>query len=464
MSQTEKIEKYLLGELSSQEVKAFEQELVNNAELRQELELQEAITKRVQRMAFLTALDSFDPKMDIDSNNQSQSSGGQGGNFLLKTIIGTIAVIILGISAYFYFTPIDKTPVITKSGEPLIDTNTVKTKSDLVNIDTSEVTITEKISHSSHDNKLEENIVINQSKNDKIVEEEKVIPFVGNIGTTQKFEINDFQKLNIITTKGGAKIFIPTSIIDQTKYSSIRLEIIEYLDFDLMLYRMLSSVNTENQPLKTDGIIQIRIVDAKNGKAIKLEHDLKVYIPKKHLKKEQCLTFMTQQQEGKVQWKEYIPEKLYSSVEKLKATSLVEAMKAMQEEEVIKTERKEVQNKYHILFSNASYVWLNAGLPISEDFEKTVNIQINSSLETNLRLMIQGTSTIVAPIKKRNKYVFENIPENATVIIYGIGQVKGKDIYKIAKITIKAGVENKELIYSQTSKENLLTFIKNIDR
>ncbi len=490
MSQTERIEKYLLGELSTQEEQAFEKELETNTELSQELELQEAITKRVQRMAFLTALDGFDPNLDFDDSiddhntNQNQSnnnvdvssgnSAGQGGtNLLMKSIIGITTTIIVGVTAYFYSQPSEN-----PKNDLQVSSDTVQEEKIVTTIEKQNTTIIKELSSEPvvHNPQV---IKVTEEKIEQIIVKEIASPFsipeewFYEYHKQQSFTIVDPKKSKVITTKGGVKLFFPAGIFKSDE--AIQVDINEYLDFYSTLYLMSPARSTKKELLQTEGIIEIAITKSIKGtrKAIReiinLNHDFKISFPKKNLYQQDCFAFTDGGSfflKNKIKWKKYTPKK--DHVDDLTPTSMAEAMSAMQREEamqvLLEQHHKSSNNKYHTLTVKVNDGWINAATPVFVTNE-TVDIEMQSSLNANLWMTIEKTSIILKPVKKKDKYIFKNVPKGVSVTVFGIAEREEKTdkVYETAKVIMKAGIENKELIYTKTSKKGVLEFIQNIE-
>lgn len=98
---TEEIEKYLEGQMSTEDMQAIEQAIANNQELKEEVELQKKLIKSLGMIAFMGAMQQAHARnisniqSPVEPTNTTQGLTGKAGFSVFKTII----VAFVGISA-----------------------------------------------------------------------------------------------------------------------------------------------------------------------------------------------------------------------------------------------------------------------------------------------------------------------------------------------------------------------------
>ncbi|MCP4521968.1 MAG: hypothetical protein GY827_09820 [Cytophagales bacterium] len=434
MTTTEKIEKYLLGELSETETQAFEQQVNQDNALKEEVELQKALTQRVQRMAFLSAIQSVQGEFSTDGQNpetpdntpnqpNTSPTTGTGSSSLLKTIGGSVIVGMIATASYFWLNQPEKQKIVPPTSPvETVDTNQIITQP-IQETPQKKKIETEKAKEEGKTNVHQIKIRKQKSEvnRDSVWVSEEVVevsntwnPFSTIQVPTERFKIQPSkEEYSVIASRDKIQVQFPPNAFDCD--GKVQIELRTYVDLVSIVKAKISTQYKKNT-FSTDGIIWIKATEVSTGKVLSLKKDAVVLFPRKTFKNTQLSSLVSANDNYK--WKKYISEEEKIDLDSREPTSVEEALLAMKGEETLNKWKKEKKD-YHICYFD-DFGWIMTGQLINS--QATVEVEIEKQGDSNLDYFIISKGTNGLSIIHNTNGKFDNVPKNKKLTLIGIGE------------------------------------------
>lgn len=276
MNNTERIELYLLGKLSQIDKKAFEEELIINPILKEELALQKEVIAYVKQKDFVNEIGKAHQK--YSDNKGFSPLWIWGGIFLLGAVL----------TSYFFLANSEKEHYVEYSKYiKQEEKNVIDSTVSLQNIESVKI---EKVINKNNKKPIVENI-----------QEDKIEFYQRKHKELENFIFKTNQAKQIIT-KSGIKLNFPANAFEGN-ISTIQLEIEEYVTKSDIILADLTTLTNDKKQLISEGMLCVKATNPSTGEEVKLKNNVKISFPKNGNKSTDFKPFIGQEnQQGEIEW------------------------------------------------------------------------------------------------------------------------------------------------------------------